>query len=133
MNTSEPSGAALSALETQAATTRDQIKITAIKAMQTTTGTRIKIETDAGITGYGPCGGSGPFARAVIAGLEGPRLPHLGLIGKDPLAIGVHYQQYVLRLPAKRARGRRPERYRHCPVGSGRQNPGAAGLQTAGR
>ncbi len=38
MNTSEPSGAALSALENQAATTRDQIKITAIKAMQTTTG-----------------------------------------------------------------------------------------------
>jgi galactonate dehydratase len=44
------------------------------------------------VTGYGPAGRtSGPGARAAIAALEGPRLPHLGLIGKDPLAIGVHH------------------------------------------
>ena len=98
---SESSDNALSALEAQAVPARNQIKITHIKAMQTTTGTRIKIETDAGITGYGPCGGSGPFARAVIAGLEGPRLPHLGLIGKDPLAIGVHYHNMFYAYPQR--------------------------------
>jgi L-alanine-DL-glutamate epimerase-like enolase superfamily enzyme len=98
---SENAGSSLSTLESKAAGTRDQVKITAIKAMQTTTGTRIKIETDAGICGYGPCGGSGPFARAVIAGLEGPRLPHLGLIGKDPLAIGVHYHNMFYGYPQR--------------------------------
>ena len=33
----------------------------------------------------------GPFARAVLTKLEGSRLPHLGLAGKDPLAIRVHF------------------------------------------
>lgn len=91
----------LSPLESQTAPVCDQVKITAIKAMQTTTGTRIKIETDAGICGYGPCGGGGAFARAVIAGLEGPRLPHLGLIGKDPLSIGVHYHNMFYAYPQR--------------------------------
>ncbi|MBN1579907.1 MAG: mandelate racemase/muconate lactonizing enzyme family protein [Anaerolineae bacterium] len=82
---------------------RDQVKITQIKAMQPRHGvTLIKIETDAGIAGYGPCGGSGPFARAVIAELEGPRLPHLGLIGKDPLAIQVHFQNMFYAYPQRR-------------------------------
>ena len=41
---------------------RHPVKITAIKAMQPKQGTTlIKIETDAGICGYGPCGASGPF------------------------------------------------------------------------
>ncbi|MDF1514571.1 MAG: mandelate racemase/muconate lactonizing enzyme family protein, partial [Anaerolineae bacterium] len=101
MTNSKQSENSLSTLNSQATPARDQIKITAIKAMQTTTGTRIKIETDAGLCGYGPCSGSGPFARAVIAGLEGPRLPHLGLIGKDPLAIGVHYQHMFYTYPQR--------------------------------
>jgi galactonate dehydratase len=84
-------GNTLAHYESEATPGRGQAKITSIKAMGTQVGTLVKIETDAGISGYGPCGGPGPFARAVIAGLEGPRLPHLGLIGKDPLAIGVHY------------------------------------------
>lgn len=64
------------------------VKTTAIKAMQPQRETTlIKIETDARIAGYGPGGGTGPFARAVIEGLEGPRLSHLGLIGKDLLSI----------------------------------------------
>ena len=92
---------ATSSLDSQSASTRNEVKITAIKAMQTTTGTRIKIETDAGISGFGPCSGSGPFARAVIAGLEGPRLPHLGLIGKDPLAIWVHYHNMFYGYPQR--------------------------------
>jgi galactonate dehydratase len=75
-----------------AASARGLVQITGIHALQPAQGaTLIKVETDAGIAGYGPCHGSGPYARAVIAGLEGPRLPHLGLIGKDPLAIGVHH------------------------------------------
>lgn len=74
------------------AAARGQVKITAIKALQLQErGTLIKVETDAGVSGYGECHGSGPLAREVIAGLEGPRLPHLGLIGKDPLAIEVHF------------------------------------------
>ena len=78
---------------------REQIKITAIKAMQVGPRTWIKIETDAGIVGYGPCGGSGIFARDVTAGLEGGRLPHLGLIGKDPLAIQVHFHNMFYAYP----------------------------------
>jgi L-alanine-DL-glutamate epimerase-like enolase superfamily enzyme len=79
-----------------------QVKITAIKAMQLNDlRTLIKVETDAGIEGYGECHGSGSFARAAIAGLEGPRLPHLGLIGKDPLAIGVHFHNMFYAYPQR--------------------------------
>lgn len=89
------------------ASARDQVKITQIKAMQPRQGvTLIKIETDAGIVGYGPCGGSGPLARAVIAELEGPRLPHLGLIGKDPLAIQVHFHNMFYAYPQRRRQTR---------------------------
>ena len=95
-------GGSLSHYASLADPVRDQVKITSIQAMQTRVGTLIKVDTDAGVDGYGPCGGSGPFARAVIAGLEGPRLPHLGLIGKDPLAIGVHYQHMFYAYPQRR-------------------------------
>ncbi|MCL4506974.1 MAG: mandelate racemase/muconate lactonizing enzyme family protein [Chloroflexi bacterium] len=79
-----------------------QISITAIKALQPKQGaTLIKIETDAGISGYGPCGESGPFARDVIAKLQHGRLPHLGLIGKDPLAIQVHYHNMFYAFPQR--------------------------------
>ncbi len=88
--------------ESLAAPVRGQVAITAIKAMQPRQGaTMIKIETDAGISGYGPCHGSGPFARDVIAGLEGGRHPNLGLIGKDPLAIQVHFQNMFYRVPQR--------------------------------
>jgi L-alanine-DL-glutamate epimerase-like enolase superfamily enzyme len=84
------------------AAARGQVKITAIKALQLKErGTLIKIETDAGICGYGECHGSGGYARAVIAGLEGPRLPHLGLIGKDPLAIQVHFHNMFHAYPQR--------------------------------
>jgi L-alanine-DL-glutamate epimerase-like enolase superfamily enzyme len=99
-------------LDELAGSARDQVKITTIKALQYLSDganrTLIKIETDAGITGYGPCGGSGPAARDAIAGLEGPRLPHLGLIGKDPLAIDVHFHNMFY---AYRQRGRRVQVY----------------------
>jgi galactonate dehydratase len=77
-----------------------RVKITAIKALQPRQGTTlIKIETDAGIEGYGPCFASGPVARAAIAALDSGRLPHLGLIGKDPLAIQVHHHNMFYAYP----------------------------------
>jgi len=48
----------LAHFEALAAPARGQIKITAIKAIQTAdTGTIIRIETDAGLVGYGPATG----------------------------------------------------------------------------
>jgi len=90
-----------------AASASGSTRITRITAMEVRgQGTFIKIETDAGVTGYGECRGSGPFARAAIAELEGGRLPHLGLIGKDPLAIQVHFHNmffaYAQRKPQVR-------------------------------
>ena len=72
---------------------RGAAKITAIKALRIKDAqTLIRIDTDAGISGYGECGTDGNTARAVIAAYNGGgRLPHLGLIGKDPLAIQVHF------------------------------------------
>ena len=72
---------------------RGLVKITAIKALQIKDAqTLIRIDTDAGISGYGECGSDGNTARAVIRAYNGGgRLPHLGLIGKDPLAIQVHF------------------------------------------
>jgi L-alanine-DL-glutamate epimerase-like enolase superfamily enzyme len=77
-------------------------KITAIKVLQPQQGaTLVRVETDAGVCGYGPCHGTGPFVRAAIAALEGPRLPHLGLIGKDPLAIDVHFHNMFYAYPQR--------------------------------
>lgn len=72
---------------------RGMTKIIAIKALQIQDAqTLIRIDTDAGISGYGECGTDGNTARAVIKAYNGGgRLPHLGLIGKDPLAIQVHF------------------------------------------
>lgn len=94
--------AAVPAYESQAAPAQGQIKITAIKAMQVKTmATLIRIETDAGFVGYGPCGTSGPIARSAIDQLHHARLPHLGLIGKDPLAIQVHFQNMFYVYPQR--------------------------------
>jgi len=96
------------ALDARAGAVRGAVKITAIKAMQVQapgslprTETLIKIETDAGISGYGESSASGPLARAAIATLAGPRLPEIGLIGKDPLAIGVHYHNMFHAYPQR--------------------------------
>jgi L-alanine-DL-glutamate epimerase-like enolase superfamily enzyme len=89
-----PIGSALAHYEALAAPARNQVKITAIKAIrlnQRRRGTSqglIKVETDAGLVGYGP-GMAGPDARAAIAAIAGS--PDTGLIGKDPLAIRVHF------------------------------------------
>ena len=95
----EPTGGSYATL---ARATLGQVKITAIKALQPRQGTTlIRVETDAGVCGYGPCGEPGPLARAAIAGLEGPRLKHLGLIGKDALAIQVHYHNMFYAYPQR--------------------------------
>lgn len=92
----------LSGYDAMATARQGQAKITAIKALQLKErGTLIKVETDAGISGYGECHGSGPLAREVIASLEGQRLPHLGLIGKDPLAIQVHFHNMFYAYPQR--------------------------------
>jgi hypothetical protein len=65
-----------SAYDPRLAARQGDAKITAIKAMQLRARrTLIKIETDAGVSGYGECHGGGLLARKVIAGLEGPRIP----------------------------------------------------------
>lgn len=81
----------------------DQLKITAVKALQLKNGqTLVRVETDGGIHGYGPCHGvTGQFIREAVAGLEGPRNPHLGLIGKDPLAIDVHFHNMFYAFPQR--------------------------------
>ncbi|MCP5120239.1 MAG: mandelate racemase/muconate lactonizing enzyme family protein, partial [bacterium] len=97
-----PFGASFAHYQALAAPVRDQVNITRITAMQLAErGTLIRIDTDAGLSGYGECHGSGPFVRSVIASLEGPRLPHLGLIGKDPLAIQVHFHNMFYAYPQR--------------------------------
>jgi L-alanine-DL-glutamate epimerase-like enolase superfamily enzyme len=63
---------------------RGHVKITAIKAMQINDQsgqTLVKVETDAGITGYGEAGSTGPMTRAHLQWME-PLL-----IGQDPLNV----------------------------------------------
>ena len=79
-----------------------QVKITSIQAMQLQKGkTLIKVDTDAGLYGIGICGGSGAAARSMIHLLHHGRLPHLGLIDKDPLAIEVHFHNMFYAFPQR--------------------------------
>jgi L-alanine-DL-glutamate epimerase-like enolase superfamily enzyme len=67
----------------------NRVKITAIRAMQIKNiagNCLIRIDTDSGLTGYGEAGATGPMARARIATMKSL------LVGKDPLAIEVHFQ-----------------------------------------
>src|ERR1043165_6308375 len=86
---SMPVGAALAGYRALAAPAEGHTKITKIQALQLKDGrTLIRVDTDAGMSGYGECNTAGPAARAVIAAYNGAgRLPNLALIGKDPLAI----------------------------------------------
>jgi L-alanine-DL-glutamate epimerase-like enolase superfamily enzyme len=72
-----------------AASNLNRVKITSIRAMaiQNIAGNcLIRIDTDSGLTGYGEAGATGPMARARIETMQNL------LIGKDPLAIEVHFQ-----------------------------------------
>jgi galactonate dehydratase len=90
---SVPLGTAFARYHALAAPAEGLTKITRIHALQLKEGrTLIRVDTDAGIPGYGECNTPGPAARSAIAQYNGEgRLPHLGLIGKDPLAIQVHF------------------------------------------
>ena len=83
-----PAGAYMARFETLAAPARGAVKITAIKALQLDFQRvgycLIRIETDAGITGYGESGVDASMARALF--------PRLHLIGADPLSIERHFQ-----------------------------------------
>lgn len=98
--------AGLPHLEQSAAGVAGAVKITAIKAMRLDDGfCLIRVDTDAGVSGYGECGDNdGDLVRAVIAthAAGGGRLPHLGLIGKDPLAIRVHHHNMFYAFPQRR-------------------------------
>ena len=80
-------GSWLARYEALAAPLRGAVKITSIKALQLDfmfDGCLVRIETDAGITGYGETGVDVATARA--------RIPLLKLEGGDPLAIERHFQ-----------------------------------------
>src|SRR6202040_1717985 len=83
-----PAGSWLSRFQALAAPHQGKVKITSIKAMALTNiagNCLIRIDTDAGLTGYGEAGATGPMARARIETMK-PLL-----IGKDPLTIEVHF------------------------------------------
>jgi galactonate dehydratase len=81
-----PASAYLAKFQALAAPLRGAVKITAIKALQLDfqfDGCLVRIETDAGITGYGETGLDAKTARALIA--------RFGMIGADPLPIERHF------------------------------------------
>src|SRR6185295_2506783 len=83
-----PSAGLFTRFRAMAAPELKRVKITNIRAMaiQNIAGNcLIRIDTDAGITGYGEAGATGPMARARIATMRNL------LIGKDPLTIEVHF------------------------------------------
>src|SRR5689334_9091324 len=88
-----PLGAAFAPYRAMAAPAAGLTKITKIQALQLKDArTLIRVDTDAGLSGYGECNTAGPAARTAIAAYNGAgRLPNLALIGKDPLAIQVHF------------------------------------------
>ncbi|MGJ5819594.1 mandelate racemase/muconate lactonizing enzyme family protein [Paludibaculum fermentans] len=85
-----PAATVFPGLQALAAPEAGKVKITAVKAMaikNIANNCLIRIETDAGLVGYGEAGASGPMARARIETMRNL------LIGKDPLAIEVHFHQ----------------------------------------
>ena len=93
-----PAGLWLSKYNMFSASAGKQVKITAIKAMQLDfqfDGCLIKIETDAGLVGYGEAGVNSKIARDHIEHLDWALQRARGgserLIGGDPLSIERHY------------------------------------------
>jgi galactonate dehydratase len=82
-----PAAAHCARFEALAAPLRGAVKITSIKALQLDCqfdGCLVRIETDAGVTGYGETGIDVRMTRALI--------PRLRLLGADPLSIERHFQ-----------------------------------------
>lgn len=85
-----PAGSAFLPFRALAAPFRNQVKVTAIHAMAIKNiagNCLVRIDTDAGLSGYGEAGATGPMARARIETMK-PLL-----MGKDPLSIEVHFHQ----------------------------------------
>jgi L-alanine-DL-glutamate epimerase-like enolase superfamily enzyme len=71
---------------------RGKVKITGVRVMQIKNiagNSMVKIDTDAGIAGYGEAGASGPMARSRIEQIK-PML-----IGQDPLSIERHFLNMI--------------------------------------
>ncbi len=87
-----PAGVYLTKYQALAGPHAGQVKITAIKAMELDIvgdGCLIRIETDAGLVGYGESGVTANMARARIDDTQGV------LLGQDPLAIARHFHLLV--------------------------------------
>jgi galactonate dehydratase len=99
-----PIGASFACYRALAAPAQGLSKITKIQALQLKEGrTLIRIDTDAGLSGYGECNTAGVVARSVIGAYNGAgRLPNLALVGKDPLAIQVHFHNMFYAYPQRR-------------------------------
>ncbi|HZT30176.1 MAG TPA: mandelate racemase/muconate lactonizing enzyme family protein [Bryobacteraceae bacterium] len=85
-----PAGSFLARYRSLAAPLRNKVKIKSIRAMALKNiagNCLIRVDTDAGLSGYGEAGSTGPMARARIETMKGL------LVGKDPLAIEVHFHQ----------------------------------------
>jgi L-alanine-DL-glutamate epimerase-like enolase superfamily enzyme len=81
-----------SRLETFAQAHKGKVKITGIRVMQIKSiagNSMVKIETDAGIVGYGEAGASGPMARSRVEQIK-PML-----VGQDPLSIERHFLNMI--------------------------------------
>ena len=94
-------------LDVLAQSEKRRVRITAVKAMElrhSAGQSLVKIETDAGICGYGEAGAPGPTARAHIREMEP------SLIGADPLEIDRLFNLMVSRMHTYRA---------HIPTVSG--------------
>ena len=98
-----PLAGAFAPLERLTAADRGKVKITGIKLkpVSAVSHTLIRIDTDAGVSGYGESGVSGPMMKAWLE-RYGPQL-----IGRDPLAIERHFHEmstlmhpYMARIPA---------------------------------
>ena len=99
-----PIGASFVRYQALAAPAEGLSKITRIQALQLKDGrTLIRVDTDGGLSGYGECNTAGPAARSGIAAYNGAgRRPKLALIGKDPLAIQVHFHNMFYAYPQRR-------------------------------
>jgi galactonate dehydratase len=85
-----PAAAWLTRFQSFAAPMKGKVKITGIKAMALKNiagNCLVRVDTDAGLTGYGEAGATGPMARARIQTMRGL------LVGQDPLSIGVHFHK----------------------------------------
>ena len=88
---SMPAAGAFARYQSLAVAAEGLTKISKMQALQLNDGrTLFRVDTDAGISGYGECNTPGPAVRSVIASYNGARrLPNLAVIGKDPLAIQI--------------------------------------------